>query len=90
MLARSPPFLVPQKTSRNCARITVYRRMNERGYTVDGLRTGFSMEKMIAHAKHHALFCDVAPEGMRPDEFRAALKEVGLSQAAFARADRGQ
>ncbi len=51
--------LQPQKTTRGGQRLTVFRWVDDRGQCCDGLRCGFSMERMIHHAKRHQRFSRV-------------------------------
>ena len=51
--------LKPYKTTRNGLRVTLYRWIDERGCCCDGLRTGHSLERMIAHAKRNRFFSGV-------------------------------
>jgi hypothetical protein len=58
--------LVPQKTSRGGQRVTVYRWIDDRGQVCDGLRCGFSADRMMVHAKRHPKFSNIAAAGGTP------------------------
>lgn len=56
-----PAFLVPQKTSRNGERVTVYRWLTERGSSCDGLAHGHGREFMLTLASRRPSFSNVKP-----------------------------
>jgi hypothetical protein len=51
--------LAPQRTTRGGQRLIVYRWIDDRGRCCDGLRCGFGIERMIAHARRHPRFSNV-------------------------------
>ena len=52
-------ILIPQRTKRNGQSVIVYRWLDARGFCCDGLRCGFSAERMVNIATHNPKFSNV-------------------------------